>query len=241
MGEIKIMEGFGLPGAGKSTSIAVLKLDNRVPQSVQILLRKDADSKFLDLRYLYVFKSMQIFLEIYNSIAYLVVRPAFLISVFRAMIVFRFGKNFLSVMRKLLATLYSRSKINISQNYNTSILLDEGVVQYIGALAVHSSTDRELPKDLIKYIISNYIKALIYYDVDFDNSIARVRKRNDGKSRFDRMDTDEAILNLTKMRQSFLLCIAVAKDLNIPIIELKNGNSIDDNTKLTLNFLRNLS
>lgn len=48
MEEFKIIEGFGLPGSGKSTCIASLKNNPRVPKLVQILLRKDADSQFLD-------------------------------------------------------------------------------------------------------------------------------------------------------------------------------------------------
>jgi len=239
MGEIKTMEGFGLPGAGKSTCIAALKKDTRKPESLQILVRKEGDSKFLDIPNPQSSKKRQNLLEIYLSLAYLLSRPAFFILVIRSMIIFKLGKNFLSVLRSLIIALYTRSKLKV-ENTEGDILLDEGLVQFIGSLVVESNRNKQLPKQLIKYVLSNYIQALIYFDVDFDDAIIRIKKRNDGKSRFDKMNNENAILNLRKMQKTFTICINEAKNLNIPVLELKRGNSINENAELTLSFLKEL-
>ena len=240
MREFKIIEGFGLPGSGKSTCIATLKNNPRVPESVKILLRKDADSKFLDKESTDFDSKGQIFVELYRSVTYLLLRPAFFLSVLQSVVIFRFSKSFISVLRSLITALDNRSTIKVVASNEQNILLDEGLIQYVGALAVNSSTNSTLPERLIRNVLFHNIQALIYFDIDFASAILRIKKRNDGKSRFDRMNDESAILNLKKMQQTFALCIKIAHDLNIPVLELKNGNSIEQNTELTLNFLNEL-
>lgn len=240
MEEFKIIEGFGLPGSGKSTCIASLKNNPRVPKLVQILLRKDADSQFLDKSSMNSQIKIKILAELRRTVSYLIVRPYLFFSALKSVFIFRFSKNFISVFRSLLGALYSRSKIKVSDVREENILLDEGLIQYLGSLAVNSSANSQLPENLIREVIAHNIRALVYFDIDFETALSRIKQRDDGKSRFDRMNDEIAVLNLKKMHQTFALCIKIAQDLKIPILKLESGNSIEQNTQLTLKFLKEL-
>ena len=237
MSKIKTMEGFGLPGAGKSTCIAMLKNDPRLPESIGIYLRKEGDTKFLEVANQYSNKKRKILSELYTSSSYLILRPTFFLSVMKSIFIFGFNKDFISVLRSLIEALYSRSKVKVSDRKSHTMLLDEGLIQYLGTLVVNSSTNKQLPKKLVKHVLSNYILALIYFDVDYKNAIIRIKKRNDGISRFDRMNSENALLNLSKMEKTFTLCIETARNLGIPVLILKNGNSVVENIDLALDFL----
>lgn len=236
-GKIKTIEGFGLPGAGKSTCIAMLKNDPRLPESIGVYLRKGGGTRFLEVINPHSGKKAKKRSELYMCTSYLIKRPSLFLSVIQSVLIFRMNRSFLSTLRVLILALNARSKLKVSHGEDHKMLLDEGLIQYLGALVVNSSTNKQLPKKLIEHVLSNYILAMIYFDVDDKNAIMRIKKRNDGRSRFDRMNAENAGLNLSKMERTFTLCIDMALNMGIPVLKLENGNSVEDNIDLTLNFL----
>lgn len=237
MKKIKTIEGFGLPGAGKSTCIAKLKNSPQLSESIKVCLRKEGETMFLEAPDQYSNKKLKSLSELFIICSYLFVRPVFLLAALHALIIFKFNRNFISVFRTLMRALVARSKPMASINEKGYILLDEGIIQYLGALVVNTSVNEELPSDFIKYIMSNYITALLYFDVDHESAINRIKIRNDGKSRFDAMENESAISNLIKMEKVFLQCLVVAKDLKIPVMILKREDSVEDNVRQLVAFL----
>lgn len=120
------------------------------------------------------------------------------------------------------------------------MLLDEGLLQYLGALVVNTPSTSQLPKGIVEHVVRNYINAMIYFEVNFEEALTRIKERNDGKSRFDNMDYEQAIVNLTNIKRVFILCINTAKKAKTPILELKKENSIEKNIGLILGFLTEL-
>src|SRR5690554_4772802 len=98
-----IIEGFGLPGAGKSTCMAMLKVHPQRPKYISIYSRKEGDAKLLEVPY--PNKKRKVLSEFYRSTSYLVLRPSFFLSVIRSTIIFRFNKHFLAVLRILIEAL----------------------------------------------------------------------------------------------------------------------------------------
>lgn len=239
MKKIKIIEGFGLPGAGKSTCIQELKQDARLSESITICLRKEGTLKFFQDLNSSSIKKSGVVAELYTTVSYLILRPRFFLSAIKSMFIFKFNRNFLSVLRSLIIEMNGRSRISIKQRQNECIVLDEGLIQYLGSLVVSSPTSKPLPKKMITHVLSNYIQGMIYFDVDYNEAIERIKIRNDGKSRFDSMNAEKALLNLEKMEKTFLVCIEIAKTLRIPVLKLKSGNSVDENITLALDFLNN--
>jgi|GEM_PF-7017825 thymidylate kinase len=237
MSKIKTIEGFGLPGAGKSTGISNLRGDPRLPHSIEIYIRKEGEIASLEGLHKYSNKTLEIISELYNTSFYLICRPTFFLSLIKTVYIFGLKRDFISVLRILLRALYSRSKVKNSERKRHTILLDEGLIQYLGALVVNTKTRKQLPESFIKHVLNNYIEALLYFEVDYENAIKRISKRNDGLSRIERMNNEKALLNLNKMHNTFNLCLKLSGELNIPLLILKNGNSVVENVDSALDFL----
>lgn len=235
-----IIEGFGLPGAGKSTCMAMLKEHPELPESIKVYLRKEGDTKFLDKAFQHPNKKINSLLGLYGILFYLILRPFFFLTIIKSVFIYRFNKNFLSVLRSLLEALYCYSKLDKIKKNHEHMLLDEGLLQYLGALVVNTPSTSQLPKGIVEHVVRNYINAMIYFEVNFEEALTRIKERNDGKSRFDNMDYEQAIVNLTNIKRVFILCINTAKKAKTPILELKKENSIEKNIGLILGFLTEL-
>lgn len=233
----KIIECFGLPGSGKSSCITHVKNHVKLPESVSVYLRKEGDTKFLDNAFNYPNKRIKILSQLFIFLHYLIQRPLLFVSVLKSLVIFRFNRNYFSVLRSLTEALYCYSRINKTGSKNTTMLLDEGLIQYLGALVVSVPESNRLPKRIVNHVLSNYIGGMIYIDVDFDVAINRIKDRNDGKSRFDYMEHENAVVDLKKMQDVFNLCADTAQNLNIPALKLESGGSIDENTNLIMGFL----
>lgn len=239
MKNVKAIEGFGIPGAGKSTCISMLKNDFQFALSIDVFLRKEGETRFLESN-----SSSRFFLKklrtLNVSLFYLIMRPKFFLSVLRTLFIFKCNKHFTAALLELISVLSFRSKMKTSNNLERMMVLDEGLIQYVGSLVVNTPTQKQLPNTFIKHIISNYISGLIYFDLGYEAAIQRIKKRNDGKSRFDRMANDKAIFNLKKMEFTFLQCITMAENLDIPILILEKENSAARNVGFIENFLNTL-
>lgn len=236
MTKIKIIEGFGLPGSGKSTCIKRAKDLNETP-SLKILIRKSGETKILDKINTFSNNKLNVAYRNFIIITYLIARPLYFFQVLRAIILFKFNRNFISTLLTLIEAQYCYSKFPINKTNNEILLLDEGLVQYLGALTVNVPEFKQLPNKIIEHTLKNYIKKLIYFDVDIQRSINRIVMRNDGRSRFDTMNQEDKIINLKRMEKVFIQCLEAAEELNIPVLKIDAKNTIDDNANSIVSFL----
>lgn len=236
MTKIKTIEGFGLPGSGKSTCIKKVK-DLNVSPSLNILIRQSGETKILDKISFYSNEKLNIVCKNFIIILYLIVRPRYFFSVLKALVLFKFNRNFISVLLNLIEAQYCYSKLPINKINNEILLLDEGLVQYLGALAVNVPEFKQLPNKIIEHTLKNYIKKLIYFQIGIQHSIDRIVMRNDGRSRFDIMNQEDKIINLKRMEKVFIQCLETAEELNIPVLKIDAKNTIDNNANSILNFL----
>lgn len=231
---IKTIEGFGLPGSGKSTCIKKVKVLNVSP-SLNILIRHSGETKILDKIRFYSNEKLNIVCKNFIIILYLIVRPRYFFSVLNTLVLFKFNRSFISVLLNLIEAQYCYSKFPINKTNNKILLLDEGLVQYLGSLAVNVPEFTQIPNQIIEHTLKNYIKELIYFEINIQNTIDRIIIRNDGKSRFDTMSQEDKIINLKRMEKVFVQCLEVAKKLEIPVLKINAENSIDYNTNLIIN------
>jgi thymidylate kinase len=228
------IEGFGLPGSGKSTTISNLKNHDFLPEFITVLLRKNGDTKFLDVAFQYSNYKLRTLIQLFVCFYYLALRPVLFFYVVQSLIIFKFNRNYFSVLRTLIEALYCSSRAKKKAGY---LLLDEGLVQYLGTLVVNVPESHKLPKYILQHVIKNYIYALIYFDINSETAINRIKQRNDGKSRFDFMEDKNAIVNLSRMREVFHICIEIGQKLNRPILRIKGEKTINENTETILKFL----
>lgn len=236
-----IIEGFGLPGAGKSTCMAILKKHPQLPESIKVYLRKEGDTKFLEDAFQHHNKKINSLLGLYGILFYLILRPIFFLEIIKYIILYRFNKNFLSVLRRLLEALICYSKLDKMKKNNKHMMLDEGLLQYLGALVVNTDSTSQVPEGIVQHVVCNYLNGMIYFNVDFDMALSRIKKRNDGRSRFDNMDYEQAIINLRNIEKVFIECLETAKRIKVPVLELNKENSIETNIELVLGFLSNIN
>lgn len=234
----KIIECFGLPGSGKSTYISQMKKQVELPESVNVYLRKEGDSKFLDKAFDHPNTRIRSLLQFFVCIYYVIQRPFFFVAVLKSLVIYRFNRNYFSVLRNLTEALYCYSKLNRIKKTNDYMLLDEGLIQYLGALVINTPYNKKLPQGIVNHVLSSYIDGLIHVEIDFETAIRRIKDRNDGKSRFDYMKDEQAITNFKKMNDVFNLCIVTAQKLNIPILKLDNKNPSDENIRMILGFFK---
>src|SRR5690554_1504424 len=122
MMKIKTIEGFGLPGAGKSTSINRLQNLNKNP-SVKVLLRKEGETKILDKIDVFSNRGLNTIYRNFIVFYYVIVRPRYFYSVLKSIFLFNFNKSFIAVLRNLIEAQYCYSKFS-KQNTKNNIVLD---------------------------------------------------------------------------------------------------------------------
>ena len=221
---MKIIEFCGLPGCGKTTICERLIENFKVCSSnTNVYCRKDV----------YFFKR-----RIWDS--YLISRCTPMFFKFYKILnnfikEYRKGnKRYIDRIYRLYVKLYK-----ISIHYSDSIvILDEGIVQHITSLAHQQKIVNSVSfVRLVDFLFSNFEITVINCCIDMNETIRRIKKRNNENDRFNLSDVDEIkkILNIKNNNINIILeqfhGIRYDLDMNCSVEEIYN-----ELLKLLLNY-----
>jgi thymidylate kinase len=218
---MRIIECFGLPGSGKTTTIKNLKTNyhsiNETNFDLEVLIKDQGDT---DLIYSQFLKSKGNLFKIASNLLFLLSNPSFSLSLLNLIRVLGFDKHLFGLSMTLLNQLKSvENSRSMSKNINKKILVDEGLIQLMGSYAVNGNKIKKDYLTLFSRILFNYA-GIIYVDVPVETSLQRLRSRANGKTRFDYMNDEVALYNLKNVKGIFEKFIHHANILNIPILAL---------------------
>lgn len=125
--------------------------------------------------------------------------------------------------------LYFKHIINLSykvcalKGHHEIILFDEGFCQAVLALSINNDGIREDSyNSLISAIASERRMINVYIQTEPDIALARIRMRNDGESRLDKLSNENAIIEMRKMDA---LCGTLPQTL---VIDNNNAEDFND-------------
>ncbi len=125
-------------------------------------------------------------------------------------------------------------------NYDL-IVLDQGIVQDAWSLALGASAeqDKYLRRSIQASVGDAAVNlAYVYFDIDIDLAVERIRARASGTSRFDRMRDNEALEMLHKHRGDLERCFTLAVEATgARSCHIDASSSLDETNQQVLEFV----
>ena len=100
-----------------------------------------------------------------------------------------------------------------------AILLDQGVVQFLGSISLPSTRSNELPLEaVVPEAVLDRVDGLVWVDCDPEIAMQRVRGRTSGRCQFDHWSDDLFRQNQMVMLSVLQIATQCACDLGVPIL-----------------------
>jgi thymidylate kinase len=202
-GRALVVEFVGPTGSGKSTNCNFLSLALK-REGLYILLFSDIKKYFWDLS---LYKRTRLIISTINKDGRSLLQYVFLLIKYRIFSFDSISRYFrLCVFNRALEQVKTKEKPDI-------ILLDQWVIQGLwSALIFRSDKHQPSPAEIQKFLFKSHL--VIYFDLDIVTANERIKTRNSGDSRFDRM-TEPQRLNALGKYTHYLLELYKQSDCKI--------------------------